>query len=100
MRALTFDDEILTGGTIVNAANALLDAGVTEVYCCATHPVFSPAAPKLLGESAFKEVVVTDSVPLTKEQKVGNLTVLSIAPLMGEAIKRIHEGRSVGELFQ
>jgi ribose-phosphate pyrophosphokinase len=100
MRALTFDDEILTGGTIVNAANALLDAGVTEVFCCATHPVFSPVAPKLLKESAFKEVVVTDSVPLTTEQKVGNLTVLSVAPLLGEAIKRIHEGRSVGELFQ
>ena len=99
-RALTFDDEILTGGTIVNAANALLDAGVTEVFCCATHPVFSPAAPKLLGESAFKEVVVTDSVPLTAAQKTSNLTVLSVAPLMGEAIKRIHEGRSVGELFQ
>ena len=99
-RALTFDDEILTGGTIVNAANALLDAGVTEVYCCATHPVFAPAAPKLLAESPFSEVVVTDSVPLTTEQKVGNLTVLSVAPLMGEAIKRIHEGRSVGELFQ
>ena len=99
-RALTFDDEILTGGTIVNAANALLDAGVTEVFCCATHPVFSPVAPKLLKESAFKEVVVTDSVPLTADQKVSNLTVLSVAPLIGEAMKRIHEGRSVGELFQ
>ena len=56
-------------------------------------------APKLLAESPFKEVVVTDSVPLTADQKVGNLTVLPVAPLMGEAIKRIHEGRSVGELF-
>ena len=99
-RALTFDDEILTGGTIVNAANALLDAGVTEVYCCATHPVFSERAPGLLADSAYSEVVVTDSVPLTDEQKVGNLTVLSVAPLLGEAIRRIHEGRSVGELFQ
>jgi ribose-phosphate pyrophosphokinase len=99
-RALTFDDEILTGGTIVNAANALLDAGVTQVYCCATHPVFSPAAHQLLADSAFGEVVVTDTVPLRKEQLVGNLTVLSVAPLLGEAIKRIHEGRSVGELFQ
>ena len=48
----------------------------------------------------YAEVVVTDSVPLSSSQKVGNLTVLSVAPLMGEAIKRIHEGRSVGELFQ
>ena len=99
-RALTFDDEILTGGTIVNAANALLDAGVTEVFCCATHPVFAPAAPRLLKESPFKEVVVTDSVPLMSDQRVGNLTVLSVAPLLGEAIRRIHEGRSVGEMFQ
>ncbi len=99
-RALTFDDEILTGGTIVNAARALLDAGVTEVYCCATHPVFAPAAPGILADSPYAEVVVTDSVPLSKEQKVGNLTVLSVAPLLGEAIRRIHEGRSVGELFQ
>ena len=99
-RALTFDDEILTGGTIVNAANALMDAGVTEVYCCATHPVFSPVAPGLLSDSVYSEVVVTDSVPLTKEQRFGNLTVLSVAPLLGEAIRRIHEGRSVGELFQ
>ena len=99
-RALTFDDEILTGGTIVNAARALLDAGVTEVYCCATHPVFAPAAPGILADSPYAEVVVTDSVPLSKDQKVGNLTVLSVAPLLGEAIRRIHEGRSVGELFQ
>ncbi len=99
-RALTFDDEILTGGTIVNAANALLDAGVTEVYCCATHPVFSSVAPGLLADSPYSEVVVTDTVPLSEKQNFSNLTVLSVAPLLGEAIRRIHEGRSVGELFQ
>ena len=99
-RALTFDDEILTGGTIVNAANALLEAGVTEVYCCATHPVFSTRAHSLLAESAYTEVAVTDTVPLNGEQQASNITVLSVAPLLGEAIRRIHEGRSVGQLFQ
>ncbi len=99
-RALTFDDEILTGGTIVNAANALLEAGVTEVYCCATHPVFSKRAHSLLAESAYTEVAVTDTVPLNGEQMASNITVLSVAPLLGEAIRRIHEGRSVGQLFQ
>ena len=99
-RALTFDDEILTGGTIVNAANALLHSGVTEVFCCATHPVFSANAPQLLEKSPFAEVVVTDSVPLNTEQRTGKITVLSVAPLLGEAIRRIHQGRSVGEMFQ
>ena len=99
-RALTFDDEILTGGTIVNAARALVNAGVTEVYCCATHPVFALGAPRVLAESPFEEVVITDSVPLAPVQMAHNMTVLSVAPLLGEAIRRIHEGRSVGELFQ
>ena len=97
--ALTFDDEILTGGTVVNAAEALVKQGVTEVFCCATHPVFSKDAPQLLAQSSFQEVVVTDTVPLTKKQINGKITVLSVAPLLGEAIYRIHKGQSVGELF-
>jgi ribose-phosphate pyrophosphokinase len=97
--ALTFDDEILTGGTVVNAARALADAGVTEVYCCATHPVFSKKAPDLIAKSNFQEVVVTDTVPLAPEQRNGKITVLSVAPLLGEAIYRIHNGKSVGALF-
>ena len=97
--ALTFDDEILTGGTVVNAAEALVKQGVTEVFCCATHPVFSKDAPQRLAESSFQEVVVTDTVPLTEKQINGKITVLSVAPLLGEAIYRIHKGQSVGELF-
>ena len=97
--ALTFDDEILTGGTVVNAAEALVKQGVTEVYCCATHPVFSKDAHQRLAQSSFREVVVTDTVPLTKQQLNGKITVLSVAPLLGEAIYRIHKGQSVGELF-
>jgi len=97
--ALTFDDEILTGGTVVNAAEALVKQGVTEVYCCATHPVFSKDAHQRLAQSSFREVVVTDTVPLTEQQLNGKITVLSVAPLLGEAIYRIHKGQSVGELF-
>ena len=70
------------------------------MYCCATHPVFSSVAPGLLADSPYSEVVVTDTVPLSEKQNFSNLTVLSVAPLLGEAIRRIHEGRSVGELFQ
>ena len=97
--ALTFDDEILTGGTVINAADALIQEGVTEVFCCATHPVFSKEASERLSKSRFQEVVVTDTVPLTQEQINGKIKVLSVAPLLGEAIYRIHKGLSVGELF-
>ena len=97
--ALTFDDEILTGGTVIHAADALVQQGVTEVFCCATHPVFSKEAPELLSKSRFQEVVVTDTVPLSREQINGKIKVLSVAPLLGEAIYRIHKGLSVGELF-
>ena len=97
--ALTFDDEILTGGTVVNAAKALVDAGVTEVFCCATHPVFSKAAPGIIAKSNFQEVVVTATVPVPAEKRNGKITVLSVASLLGEAISRIHKGNSVGDLF-
>ena len=97
--ALTFDDEILTGGTVINAADALIQEGVTEVFCCATHPVFSKEASERLSKSRFQEVVVTDTVPLKQEQVNGKIKVLSVAPLLGEAIYRIHKGLSVGELF-
>ena len=97
--ALTFDDEILTGGTVIHAADALIDAGVTEVYCCATHPVFSVEAPARLAKSKFQEVVVADTVPVPSNKRNGKITVLSVASLLGEAIYRIHKGNSVGELF-
>lgn len=97
--ALTFDDEILTGGTVVNAAKALIDAGVTEVFCCATHPVFTKAAPGIIAKSNFQEVVVTDTVPVPAEKRNGKIIVLSVASLLGEAISRIHKGNSVGDLF-
>lgn len=97
--ALTFDDEILTGGTTVNAGQALLECGVTRVYCCATHPVFARRAYEVIAGSDFAEVVVTDTLPLAEGQQCDKVKVLSIAPLLGEAIRRIHRGQSVGALF-
>ena len=98
--ALTFDDEIDTGGTIVNAAKALSEQGVKEVYACVTHPVLSRNAAELMANSEFKEVVVTDTIPISTEKRNGKFTVLSVAPLLGEAIYRIHKGQSVGDLFK
>jgi ribose-phosphate pyrophosphokinase len=98
--ALTFDDEIDTGGTIVNAAKALSEQGVKEVYACVTHPVLSRNAAELMANSKFKEVVVTDTIPISTEKRNGKFTVLSVAPLLGEAIYRIHKGQSVGDLFK
>ena len=97
--ALTFDDEIDTGGTVSNAALALADHGVKEVYCCATHPVLSRNGAGTMAKSPYSEVVVTDTIPLSSEKRNGKIKVLSVAPLLGEAIYRIHKGLSVGEMF-
>jgi ribose-phosphate pyrophosphokinase len=98
--ALIVDDEVTTGGTLVNVVNAILDRGATEVYACATHPVFSGPAIERIAGSPVKEVTVTDTVPVNGDKKLDKITVLSIAPLLGEAIRRIHTGQSVGALFE
>ena len=100
MRALTIDDEIDTAGSLINVVNALLKRGATEVYSCCTHPVFSGPAKERISKSPVKEVVVTDTLPLNKEKKLDKVTVLPIAPLLGEAIHRIHTGLSVGAMFE
>jgi ribose-phosphate pyrophosphokinase len=99
-RALIIDDEILTASTIVNSAHALRERGVIEVHAACTHPVLSERGVENLRSSPIKELVVTDTVPLSQEQRLSIIKVLSIAGLIGEAISRIHTGRSVGELFQ
>jgi len=98
--ALIVDDEITTGGTLVNVVNTILEHGATEVYACATHPVFCGPAIERLSASPVKEIAVTDTVPVNGEKKLDKVTVLSIAPLLGEAIQRIHTGQSVGALFE
>ena len=97
--ALTFDDEIDTAGSLVTAVKALKDHGVTKVYSCATHPVFSGNAHERILSSAMEELVVTDTIPVPESDRNGKITVLSVAPLLGEAIRRIHEGQSIGEMF-
>ena len=97
--ALVFDDEIVTGGSIVNAAKALYDQGVKDAFCCVTHPVLSRDGSEVMANSNFSEVVVTDTIPMPQEKRNGKFTVISVAPLLGEAIYRIHKGQSVGDLF-
>ena len=98
--ALTFDDEIDTGGSLLAAAQALKQQGVEDVYACVTHAMLSGNAASSVIESPLKELVITDSVPVAEEKRNGKITVLSVAPLLGEAIRRIHEGLSVGEMFE
>jgi len=100
MRALTVDDEIDTAGSLVGVVNALLEHGVTEVYACCTHPVFSGPAIQRIATSRVKEVVVTDTIPVNDDKKLDKITVLPIASLIGEAIHRIHTGLSVGAMFE
>ncbi len=100
MRALTVDDEIDTAGSLVGVVNALLEHGVTEVYACCPHPVFSGPAIQRIATSPVKEVVVTDTIPVNDAKKLDKITVLPIASLIGEAIHRIHTGLSVGAMFE
>jgi ribose-phosphate pyrophosphokinase len=98
--ALTVDDEIDTAGSLVNTVNALLERGVKEVYSCCTHPIFSGPAIERIAASPVKEVTVTDTVPVAGDKKIDKITVLPIAPLLGEAINRIHTGQSIGAMFE
>ena len=98
--ALTVDDEIDTAGSLVGVIAALKEQGAKEVYACCTHPVFSDKAIQRIASCPVKEVVVTDTVPVKDEKKSDKITVLPIAPLLGEAIRRIHTGKSIGALFE
>ena len=98
--ALTVDDEIDTAGSLVNVITALEQRGVTEIYACCTHPVLSGPAIQRINSSSIKEVVVADTIPVTGDKKIDKITVLPIAPLLGEAIHRIHTGLSIGAMFE
>ena len=97
--AVIIDDEINTGGSLIETVNALVSEGARDVYSCATHGIFSGAAIDRINASALKEVIVTDTIPLPDNAQSDRITVLSVAPLFGEAIRRIHRGESVGALF-
>ncbi len=99
-RVLIVDDEVDTAGTLTQTVTALCERGVTEVYACATHGILSGPAMERIAASPLREMVITDTIPLPDEKRIPRLTTLTIAPLLGEAISRIHTGQSVGALFQ
>ncbi len=94
-----FDDEIDTAGTMLNAIKFIKSKGAVDIYACATHGVLSDPATERLKNAPLKEVVITNTVPLPNYKKHDRLTVLSVAPLLAEVIRRIHLGVSVGALF-
>ena len=97
---ILFDDEISTGGTMIAAAEAITKQGASDIYAVATHGVLpGDASSRITAIPHIKELVITDTVPLSEYKVNSKIKVISIAPLLGEAIRRIHEGRSVGELF-
>ncbi len=98
---MMFDDMITTAGTVSEAAKLVRQHGATAIYVAATHAVFAGPAIERLAAAEFNEIVVTDTIPIPQEaiDKLPNLTVLSTAGLVGEAIRRIHEHRSVSALF-
>ncbi len=100
MTALTVDDEIDTAGSLVNVVETLIKNGAKEVYACCTHPIFSGPAMQKIDSCPVKEVVVTNTVPVKDGERPGKMTVLSMAPLLGEAIHRIHTGMSIGAMFE
>ncbi len=99
-KAIIFDDEISTGGTLVDAAEELLNFGATEVSAGIVHPVLVGNAIEKIAKSKLKELVVTNSLPVPPEKQMDRITVLSVATLFSKAIRRIHNGESVSALFR
>ena len=97
--ALVVDDEISTGGTMVSTMNVLREFGANNIYCAVTHGVLCGEAPAIMGESGVKEFFVTDTLPIPECKRTDAMRVMSVAPLLGEAIHRIHSGLSVGAMF-
>src|SRR5262249_24500714 len=98
--AVIFDDMISTAGSVVSAVNVARKAGAREIYACATHAVLCGSAIERLRDAPVKQVVVSDSIPLPPEKQLPQIKVLSVAPLLANAIKRIHFNQSVSELFE
>jgi len=103
MNAIIFDDEIDTAGTVRNATKFLHSSGARDVYACVTHAVLSDPGPERLNDAGLTELVVTNTVPISdekrKKMKDVKIKALSVAPLLGEVIRRIYLGISVGEMF-
>jgi len=93
------DDEVLTGGSICEATEILKEHGAEDIYVSFTHALLMENAVQDLAKEPFQEIVTTNTLPIPEEKRLPNMTILSVAPLLGEVILRAHEGRSVGELF-
>jgi ribose-phosphate pyrophosphokinase len=96
------DDEVDTGGSIAQAVNVVRESGARDIYLAFIHPIFSNNAAQRLAELDIKHILTTDTIPISDDQMEplkGRVTILSIAPMLGEVIRRAHEGRSVGEMF-
>jgi ribose-phosphate pyrophosphokinase len=98
---LLVDDEVVTAGSVAGAVNILKEHGAGDIYLSFAHAVFAPGAIELLCSLPIHEIVCTDTVPIPPAPRkcLSNMTVLSVAPLLGEVIRRVHEGKSVGEMF-
>lgn len=97
--AIMFDDETDTGGSLTSAAEAVILAGARDVYACSTHGIFSGKANDRISNSSILEMIVTDTVPQAEATGLEKVSVITIAPLLGEAINRIYSGQSVGAMF-
>lgn len=96
---ILIDDMIDTAGTITQGADALKKFGAKEVYACCTHPILSGPAIERIQNSVIKELIVTDTVPLSEEKMIDKIKIKSVAPIFGEAIQRIYKNISVSKLF-
>ena len=99
MKLLIVDDIIDTGNTIAVAAQALIEAGAAEIRVAATHGLFSDGAKEKLDNAPIEEIVITNSLPVSEDKRPRCAIILDVAPLLGEAILRTHEERSVSALF-
>ena len=100
-KAIIVDDEVDTGGSLVSAAETLLEQGATSVSAAVTHGVLSGLSKERMKDSAIDQLVVSDTLPIEGKEIEGlDIKVVSVAPLLGEAIRRIHYSRSIGEMFE
>jgi len=97
--AVIVDDMVATAGSLAEAVSAIKDEGAKDVYATVTHPVLCGPAIERIKKSPLKELIVTDTIPIPKEKMIPKIKVLSVATLLGEAIKRIHEEESISVLF-
>lgn len=97
---IIFDDEVDTAGSLIETANILAREGAKEIYAGCTHGILSSNAVQRIQESPIKELVITDTIPLTEEKQINKIKVVSIAPLFAETIRRLNESKPLGDLFK